>query len=112
VEFTRSRAYHKNDQAWIEQKNVAVVRRFVGHQRLKGILAAQVLGRLHGLTRLYVNFFQPSFKLRQKTRGGAKVRKFFFPPATPCDRLLKNEKVSETLKERLRGQKACLDPVR
>lgn len=111
VEFTRSRAYLKNDQAWIEQKNGAVVRRFVGHQRLKGILAAQVLGRLHRLTRLYVNFFQPSFKLRHKTREGAKVRKSYFPPATPCDRLLKNEKVSEEAKERLREQKASLDPV-
>ena len=30
IEFTRSRAYRKNDQAWIEQKNGAVVRRFVG----------------------------------------------------------------------------------
>jgi hypothetical protein len=112
VEFTRSRPYLKNDQAWIEQKNGAVVRRFVGHQRLKGILAAQVLGRLHRLTRLYVNFFQPSFKLRHKTREGAKVRKSYFPPATPCDRLLNNEKVSEEAKERLREQKTCLDPVR
>ena len=30
IEFIRSRAYRKNDQAWIEQKNGAVVRRFVG----------------------------------------------------------------------------------
>ena len=27
IELTRSRAYHKNDQAWVEQKNGAVVRR-------------------------------------------------------------------------------------
>jgi len=40
IKLTRSRAYLKNDQAWIEQKNGAVVRRFVGHQRLTGILAA------------------------------------------------------------------------
>ena len=33
LEFTRSRAYQKNDQAWIEQKNGAVVRRFVGYER-------------------------------------------------------------------------------
>ena len=31
IEFTRSRAYRSNDQAWIEQKNGSVVRRFVGH---------------------------------------------------------------------------------
>ena len=33
IEFTRSRAYRKNDRAWIEQKNGAVVRRFVGYDR-------------------------------------------------------------------------------
>ena len=27
IEFARSRAYHKNDQAWVEQKNGAVIRR-------------------------------------------------------------------------------------
>lgn len=112
VEQTRSRAYLKNDQAWIEQKNGSVVRRFVGYQRLKGILAAQVLGRLHRLTRLYVNFFQPSFKLRHKTRVGSKVYRSYFPPATPCDRLLKNGQIDEEVKEPLREQKASLDPVR
>ena len=30
LEWTRSRAYRKNDQAWVEQKNGAVVRRLVG----------------------------------------------------------------------------------
>lgn len=29
LEFTRSRAYKKNDQAWVEQKNGAIVRRLV-----------------------------------------------------------------------------------
>ncbi|MHC4541334.1 MAG: hypothetical protein ACYS74_16400, partial [Planctomycetota bacterium] len=33
LEFTRSRAYHKNDQAWVEQKNGAVIRRLVGYER-------------------------------------------------------------------------------
>ena len=35
-ELTRSRAYKKNDQAWIEQKNGAVVRKLVGYGRLEG----------------------------------------------------------------------------
>lgn len=33
IEHTRSRAYKKNDQAWVEQKNGAVVRRLVGSGR-------------------------------------------------------------------------------
>ena len=36
IEFTRSRAYRKNDQAWVEQKNGAVIRRFLGHERYSG----------------------------------------------------------------------------
>ena len=36
IEFTRSRPYRKNDQAWIEQKNGAVVRHYVGHDRYSG----------------------------------------------------------------------------
>jgi len=61
IELTRSRPYRKNDQAWIEQKNGAVVRRLVGYDRLAGVAAAQVLARLLDVARLYVNFFQPSF---------------------------------------------------
>lgn len=46
IEFTRSRPYRKNDQAWVEQKNGAVVRRLVGYGRLEGIAAGHALARL------------------------------------------------------------------
>jgi hypothetical protein len=42
IELTRSRPYRKNDQAWIEQKNGAVVRRMIGYRRFEGIAGAQV----------------------------------------------------------------------
>ena len=112
IELTRSRPYLKNDQAWIEQKNGAVVRHFVGYRRLTGILATKVLGRLHRVTGLYVNFFQPSFKLREKTRVGSKVHRSYFPPATPADRLLNSRIVNDGVKEHLIELKATLDPVR
>ena len=47
VEFTRSRPYHKNDQAWVEQKNGAVLRRLVGYERFSGIVAGQALAHLY-----------------------------------------------------------------
>ena len=75
LELTRSRAYKKNDQAWIEQKNGSVVRRMVGYGRLEGVAATTVLGELHAVVRLYVNFFQPSFKLKWKIRVGRKYRR-------------------------------------
>ena len=112
IELTRGRPYRKNDQAWVEQKNGSVVRRFTGYHRFTGLLATQTLTRLYRLTRLYVNFFQPSFKLRSKQRVGAKVRKQYLAPATPCDRLLASDDVSDELKQRLRAQRAELDPVR
>ena len=46
IEFTRSRAYLKNDQAWIKQKNGSVVRRFTGHDRFSGRIAGQTMVHL------------------------------------------------------------------
>ena len=63
IVFTRCRPWRKNDQAFVEQKNGVVVRRIVGYRRLEGLEAAAALSRLYATTRLYVNFFQPSFKL-------------------------------------------------
>jgi hypothetical protein len=111
IEFTRSRPYHKNDQAWIEQKNGAVVRRFAGYGRLSGLIAGQCLGRLYGLVRLYVNYFQPSFKLLSKERDGAKLVRRHDKPTTPCDRLLKSASVSAAVKKALKATRAELDPL-
>jgi Integrase core domain len=111
LEFTRSRAYQKNDQAWIEQKNGAVVRRFVGYERHSGMLAGQCLARLYQSVRLFVNYFQPSMKLRSKTRVGAKVKKSYHKPATPCERLLAHASVGEAVKQALRSESGRLDPL-
>lgn len=111
LEQTRSRAYKKNDQAWVEQKNGAIVRRLVGYGRLSGLAATQALAQLYGASRLYVNFFQPSFKLKSKTRDGARVSKTYHAPATPCDRLLASPCVSATVKSKLKEQFDRLDPV-
>lgn len=111
IDFTRSRAYKKNDQAWVEQKNGAIVRRLVGYGRLSGHKAMATLNELYAVSRLYVNFFQPSFKLKSKTREGAKVIKKYHPPMTPCDRVLASPKIDDATKEKLRQQRDLLDPV-
>jgi hypothetical protein len=112
IAFTRCRAYQKNDQGWIEQKNGAVIRKMVGYDRFSGIVAGQAFAQLYQVVRLYVNFFQPSFKLRERTRNGAKIKKHYHPPATPCDRLLAHTNVAEEVKEALRRKRAQLDPVK
>src|SRR5215471_13900961 len=111
ITLTRSRAYKKNDQAWIEQKNGSVVRRLVGYGRLEGAAAAEALGKLHEAARLYVNYFQPSFKLKSKVRESAKVIKKYHLPATPFERLLASDRVADRCKDELRRIFATLDPV-
>jgi hypothetical protein len=112
IPCTRSRPYHKNDQAWVEQKNGSVVRRLVGYRRLEGLAAAAALSRLYAASRLFVNFFQPSFKLASKARLGAKVRKTYHPPETPYAKLLASAAVPDEMKDRLRTVADRLDPLR
>ena len=111
VAFTRCRPYRKNDQAWVEQKNGAVVRRIVGYRRCEGLEAAAALVQLYGSVRLFVNFFQPSFKLADKSREGAKVKKRYHPPATPHQRLLADPRTAAEVRRRVEAMHATLDPV-
>ncbi len=53
ITFTRSRPYHKNDQAHVEQKNWSVVRRLVGYDRLETQAQAALLQ----------NIYQPSVSI-------------------------------------------------
>lgn len=112
IELTRSRPYHKNDQAWVEQKNGSVVRRLVGYRRLEGSAAAAILARLYAASRLFVNFFQPSFKLKEKFRVGGRTVKRYDPPQTPCARLLASPSAPVAVKERLVELMQTLDPLR
>ena len=112
IVFTRCRPYQKNDQAWVEQKNGAVVRRIVGYRRFVGLEAAAALARLYRSVRLFVNFFQPSFKLAEKSREGAKVRKSYHPPATPYQRLIADARATDEIKRQVKAQFETLDPVR
>ena len=112
IELTRSRPYRKNDQAWIEQKNGAVVRKLLGYRRFEGLAAARAITRLYAASRLFVNFFQPSFKLASKQRDGAKVTKRYHPPQTPCERLLQADSIPVDAKSKLREISAKLDPLK
>jgi hypothetical protein len=108
---TRSRAYKKNDQAWVEQKNGAIVRRLVGYGRLEGIDTLRCLNRLYSAVRLHVNLCQPSFKLKSKKRIGARVHKTWDDPKTPAARLLARADVCSTVREKLAALQASVDPV-
>ena len=87
------------------------MRRLVGYGRFDGVETARVMARLYAAARLLVNFFQPSFKLKEKRREGAKVIKRYHAPATPYERALTHAKLSNAIKRRLCETYRSLDPV-
>lgn len=110
ITFTRCRPYRKNDQAHVEEKNGSVVRRFVGYARYDSPESLDLLTELYRSIRLFVNYFQPSMKLLEKQRDGAKVRRKYLPAQTPCQRLLESD-LPEKKKRALRKTLSRLDPV-
>jgi hypothetical protein len=110
ITFTRGRAYKKNDQAFVEEKNGSVIRRLIGYDRFEGQAAWETLTLLYRELRLYVNFFQPSLKLASKHREGAHVSKTYDQAQTPCQRVLASD-LSSIIKRRLIQQYNKLDAV-
>ena len=86
--FTRCRAYHKNDQAHVEERNGAVVRQTIGYDRYESAPALVQLNRVYGRLRVQVNGVLPAMKLVGKERVGALVRRRYDVPATPYRRAL------------------------
>jgi hypothetical protein len=88
IHLTRGRPWRKNDQAYAEQKNWAIVRRLIGYDRYTTHAALAQLNALYHILRLYWNFFQPLRKVIAKVRRGARVTKRYDRAQTPYQRLL------------------------
>lgn len=90
VQMTRSRPYHKNDQAHVEQKNSTHVRQLLGHDRLGHDLLVVPVFELLEAWSVWRNIFTTTFKQTEKRREGSKtIRKHEKVPMTPCERLLR-----------------------
>jgi len=112
VVWTRSRAYKKNDQAHVEQKNFTHVRQKLGYGRFGDLKLKSLVDDLYEKAWLPLrNYFTPVMKLIEKQRVGGKVRKKYDKAASPCDRLLVCPKVSLATKESLRQIRLGLDPM-
>lgn len=110
--WTRSRAYKKNDQAHVEQKNFTHVRQLLGYGRFDDLQLVEMVNDLYETAWLPMrNLFIPAMKLVEKKRIGSKVHKTYDSPQTPCDRLQVCEHVSEKTKQALLSERAALDPL-
>ena len=89
IQFTRSRPYKKNDNAYIEQKNWTHVRKLVGWDRYDTPAQHKAIQALYtGCWGTMMNLYQPCVKLKEKVRIGARVTRRYDPPQTPLDRLV------------------------
>jgi len=111
ITFTRSRPYKKNDQAHVEQKNWSVVRHTVGYDRWETEQELALLESIYDDLRLYINFFQPSFKLITKERIGNKTIKRYDTAKTPYQRVLERKDISLEAKARLMNLYVQLNPA-
>jgi hypothetical protein len=104
ITFTRGRAAKKNDQAYVEQKNDSIVRRWIGYSRYDTEAQMATLNQLYEILRLYLNFYIPVMKLKEKVKIGSKVIKRYDKPTTPYQRLLQAVDVSKEVKDKLNTQ--------
>ena len=93
ISFTRGRPNHKNDNAHVEQKNWAFVRRCAGYFRYDTPREQRLLDQMWALESIMFNLFNAQQKLVSKTRVGAKVTKRYDTARTPADRLLNDHDV-------------------
>lgn len=111
VAFTRSRAYRKNDNARVEQKNRTHVRELIGYGRLEGAEVAEALNDLYANEwGWFRNFFCPVMKLIRVEVRGSRRRRVYDEPMTPFERLKAFKEADPMQIARLEKQLAKLDP--
>lgn len=111
VPFTRSRAYRKNDNAHVEQKNWTHVRQLFGHDRLEHPQLVELMNDIYCHEwRLLQNYFLPKAKLIEKQKLGSKYRRRYEKPKTPLQRLVESPCLSQPAKAALRAHYAQLNP--
>ena len=82
--------------------------RTMGYARYDADNNVKILNEIYDVLRLYVNFFQPTAKLACKERYGARVKKSYDTPKTPCMRLLESPDIDDDVKVQLQN---CFDEL-
>jgi hypothetical protein len=112
IQFTRTRAYRKNDNCFVEQKNYSCVRNFVGYYRFSTTEEKDTLADVYRSLCPLLNFFIPTLKLISKTRVGSTVKKVYDKNVlSPYQRLMACADISDTVKTELTERLRMYDPV-
>ncbi len=112
IELSRSRAYRKNDNCFVEQKNSTHVRKEVGYLRYDTEAERKIMSDLYrNELRLYKNFFCPVIKLVSKVKFKGQDKRKYDKAKTPYRRIMESDRVSEKKKEELKAIYDSLNPA-
>ena len=112
ISHTRSRSYHKNDQAHIEGKNYQSIRRVVEYDRITDPKLVVMIDNLYqNEHRLLTNYFYTTLKLKEKVRKNGKVKKTYEQAKTPYQRLMESDKITKEIKDSLTKEYMRLNPA-
>ena len=117
LQFSRSRAWQKNDNRFVEQKNDTLVRSYLGYRRLDTVDQTNLLNYLYDLMWVYYNFFQPVMRLKEKITipsedNSMRLIRRFDQARTPLDRLRPVNAVDENIQLHLEDFRKQINPIR
>lgn len=112
VQFTRSRPYHSDDNAHVEQKNWTHVRQIFGYSRIENRAVLELMNDVYRNECSFLhNYFYPTIKLKDKERVNAKIiKRFEKTPKTPYQRVLDSEHINQAPKDKLTDIYKTLNP--
>ena len=113
TKVTRSRPYHKNDNARAEERNRHKVRELVGRDRFDEQGCVRLLNEVYKYHDLLTNHFYASTRLVSKHRdkSSGKYSRKYGKPQTPYQRLLATLNPESRRYKRLVAQHAQLNPI-
>lgn len=115
VQLSRSRPYEKNDNRFVEQRNLTLVRNYLGYERFDTVAHILILNQLYDKVWLYDNFFQPVLRLAEKIvfpsqDSTARIKRRHDKAQTPFDRLCDTNILSQEQREQLEALREQTNP--
>ena len=112
IQFTRSRSYHKNDNAHVEQRNWSHPRQLFYRERIDIYELVDLMNDIYSNEfSLLRNHFYPTMKLDHRIMVLSRNRRIYGDPKTPYERVMMSNHVTEEQKKSLNEIHDSLDPI-
>lgn len=99
IHQTKSRPRHCNDNALVEGKNGAIIRKHMGYMHIPQTYAAVINEFYRNYFNVYLNYHRPCGFATDKISGKGKIKKVYDVYRTPFEAFLARPRASEFLKK-------------